>query len=212
VTHPSELPTTGAPAWQLPAQRPAQPPGYGNAPMHGYAYPGGYPPFVPQVPLARGGAPLAGFGDRLLARLIDLAVLFIPSLVIEVLAFVPLFALMISSNGALNPGVFLAAILGGMVVFMGLITAMWYVYEVTMLHKTGQTIGKRLRKIKIVRVEDGEPIDKRMALRRWLVSHVAAIVAPYFNYANGLWQLWDEPYKQCLHDKCAETVVVKVAS
>ena len=28
---------------------------------------------------------------------------------------------------------------------------------------------------------------------------------------DGLWQLWDKPCQQCLHDKFAGTVVVKVA-
>ncbi|MEU3454082.1 hypothetical protein ABZ671_10820 [Micromonospora sp. NPDC006766] len=28
---------------------------------------------------------------------------------------------------------------------------------------------------------------------------------------DGFWQLWDKPWQQCLHDKFAGTVVVKVA-
>jgi hypothetical protein len=27
---------------------------------------------------------------------------------------------------------------------------------------------------------------------------------------DGLWQLWDKPFQQCLHDKAAGTVVVKL--
>ena len=29
---------------------------------------------------------------------------------------------------------------------------------------------------------------------------------------DGLWQLWDKPYLQTLHDKAAQTVVVKVSA
>jgi hypothetical protein len=33
---------------------------------------------------------------------------------------------------------------------------------------------------------------------------------PFLSYLDGLWQLWDKPYLQCLHYKFAQTVVVKV--
>ena len=33
---------------------------------------------------------------------------------------------------------------------------------------------------------------------------------PFFSYLDGLWQLWDKPFLQTLHDKAAQTVVVKV--
>ena len=40
---------------------------------------------------------------------------------------------------------------------------------------------------------------------------VAGGLIPFFSYVDGLWQLWDKPYLQTLHDKFAQTVVVKVA-
>ena len=36
------------------------------------------------------------------------------------------------------------------------------------------------------------------------------LYVPFFSWIDGLWQLWDQPYRQCLHDKWAGTVVVKV--
>jgi hypothetical protein len=49
-----------------------------------------------------------------------------------------------------------------------------------------------------------------MAAKRYLVQHVAGTFVPFFSYIDGFWQLWDKPYLQTLHDKAAQTVVVKV--
>jgi hypothetical protein len=35
---------------------------------------------------------------------------------------------------------------------------------------------------------------------------------PLAGFGDGLWQLWDKPWQQCLHDKFAGTVVVKVST
>ena len=41
-------------------------------------------------------------------------------------------------------------------------------------------------------------------------QHIVGAVVPFLSWLDGLWQLWDKPYQQCLHDKVAQTVVVKV--
>ncbi len=38
----------------------------------------------------------------------------------------------------------------------------------------------------------------------WLNS-----VVPFFYLLDLLWQLWDQPYRQCLHDKITNTIVVR---
>ena len=167
-------------------------------------------PAYPYVPLAPGGAVLAGAGDRDLARLIDIAVLFLPALVAELLAAVPVVLVVVTGDDRPDPAALVGAAVGAMLLFLALLLGVYYVYEVAMRHRTGQTVGKRVMKIRVVRAEDGGPIDRRVATRRWLVQHVASLVAPYFNYADALWLLWDQPYRQCLHDKAASTVVVKV--
>jgi uncharacterized RDD family membrane protein YckC len=192
----------------------ALPPAHRTGPVPpGYALPPGYaPPFVRPVPTAPGGAPLAGPLDRFLARLIDIAIMILPGIVAEFVAFIPFVLVLATSNGEPSPVAFTVAGIAALVIFFALFAVTYYVYEVTMVHRTGQTIGKRAIKIKIVRAQDGGPIDKRIATRRWLVGHVAPMIAPYFSYADVLWMLWDKPYQQCLHDKCAETLVVKVAA
>jgi len=35
------------------------------------------------------------------------------------------------------------------------------------------------------------------------------LVVPFFYLLDLLWQLWDQPYRQCLHDKITNTIVVR---
>ena len=39
-----------------------------------------------------------------------------------------------------------------------------------------------------------------------------AVVEALLPWLDGLWQLWDKPLRQCLHDKAADTVVVKTGA
>jgi len=67
----------------------------------------------------------------------------------------------------------------------------------------GQTIGKKIMKIKVVR-EDGKPLEYREAIIRYVCYFVSAIPVGL----GFLWVLWDEK-KQGWHDKLAKTYVVK---
>jgi len=164
--------------------------------------------------VAANGAPLADFSQRLLAYLLDglifgLAIL-VPFFIVFLAIFIPYMS-SIDTSTAPDPAIIIGIELVIFAIILPLSFAASYVYYVKMFVKTGQTIGKRVMKIRVVRAVDGGPVDARTARRRWVVQHVAGAVASYFNLADGLWQLWDQPYRQCLHDKCAETVVVQVA-
>jgi uncharacterized RDD family membrane protein YckC len=125
--------------------------------------------------------------------------------------FVPYVASM-RSGDAPDLGRLLLLEAAAFVIIVALQAVLSYVYFVPMSYKTGQTIGKRVMKIRVVRGFDSGPIDLRIARQRWVVQHLSALVAFYFSLADGLWQLWDQPHRQCLHDKCAETVVIQVAT
>ncbi len=86
--------------------------------------------------------------------------------------------------------------------------AVGYAYQVVYQVRTGQTVGKRVMRLRAVRL-DGAPLNRRAATVRWLVGMGGALV-PGLAYLDGLWQLWDKPLQQCLHDKAAQTVVVKL--
>lgn len=87
-----------------------------------------------------------------------------------------------------------------------------YAYEVEVpLRWNGQTPGKRALKIAIAPLEPGAPLTRRALVYRFLMSLLFTILSNcYIGYLDPLWLLWDKPYKQCLHDKPANTVVVKV--
>jgi uncharacterized RDD family membrane protein YckC len=237
MTEPTDLPSTrppvpgaaGVPPYAGPPYAPppyaAVPPGYAGPPTTGYyapppgmypAPPMMYPPGYRPVAVAPDGQPLAGFGDRFVARLLDGLILGAVGLVLAIPVFVIVFARLSSlpADGSEPPdfGPFLLTIFALEAGLFVLILAATYVYEVEMLYRSGQTIGKRVMKIKIIPMQPGAPLTRGAATRRWLVGQVAASFVPLFNWLDGLWQLWDKPYQQCLHDKAAGTVVVKLPS
>jgi uncharacterized RDD family membrane protein YckC len=78
--------------------------------------------------------------------------------------------------------------------------------------KWGQTLGKRILKIKVVALSDRAPISSGAAAKRaalYALAPQVPFVGGFFGLINSLWLLWDKPNRQCLHDKVARTVVVK---
>ncbi|NUQ96228.1 MAG: RDD family protein [Streptomyces sp.] len=71
----------------------------------------------------------------------------------------------------------------------------------------GSTLGKRICKVRIVRRGTGQPVGFWRALIREVVWPVANFI-PVFGWLNSLWCLWDKPYRQCVHDKIADTMAV----
>jgi len=153
--------------------------------------------------------PLAGFGDRFLAYLLDSLILTGFGLGLTIPLVIGMVALVSSDpDGEAGRMPFLAPVLG--LGWFLLIFVMYYVYYVEMFGRTGNTWGKRALKIQIMRLDNpGTPVDRGVLTRRWAVQILAGIFVPFFSYLDGLWQLWDKPYQQCLHDKAAGTIVVK---
>ncbi len=87
-----------------------------------------------------------------------------------------------------------------------------FLYEVPQLVRWGQTVGKRLCRIRVVPRAGGAGLSARTAATRWVISGAAPAI-PYvgtlFALVDGLWLLWD-PWRQCLHDKAVATIVLKV--
>jgi uncharacterized RDD family membrane protein YckC len=99
-------------------------------------------------------------------------------------------------------------LLEGAVFLLGLLA--YYVYAVEMMYRSGQTVGKKAMKIRIVPIDPARTLTRGMAAKRYLIEYVAGTFVPFLSYLDGFWQLWDKPYQQTLHDKVAQTVVVKV--
>jgi uncharacterized RDD family membrane protein YckC len=144
------------------------------------------------------GFELAERGTRLGAYAID-SVLFL-------LCFVPLilssFRFLMNANAA---GVFSFsvpfALIGGLVLT---------IITIVLVHRNGQTIGKKMLGIKVVR-SDGS----RASLGRifWLRNVVNALPS-MIPYLGGVYFFIDSLFivadnRQCLHDKIADTIVIK---
>jgi uncharacterized RDD family membrane protein YckC len=174
----------------------------------------------PPPPVSPAGQPLASFGDRLLALLIDSAimagigvVLAIPVIIVFVIAIIPDSSEIAPDGTLMAPEFFGDFLLPMLLMYAAIFVIAWavaYVYYVEMMFRTGQTTGKKAMKIKVVPLDPAATLDRGGAFRRFLVQNIAAGLVPGLSYLDGLWQLWDKPYQQCLHDKFARTVVVKV--
>jgi uncharacterized RDD family membrane protein YckC len=88
-----------------------------------------------------------------------------------------------------------------------------YLYEVEVpLRWNGQTPGKRAMNIAIIAMEPNVPLGRRKLAYRFVVMFAFNLLSNcYVGLLDPLWCLWDKPYKQCLHDKPAKTVVIRLA-
>ena len=124
--------------------------------------------------------PRADFGQRLVAVLIDAGMLIALSFVLQVVLK--------------QVGSAIAQLAG-----LG-----YYIYLEG--SPSGQTVGKRAMKIRVVKMADGGPLGYGGAFIRYL-GRIVSTIPCGLGY---LWMLWD-PEKQTWHDKFASAVVVPVS-
>ncbi|MFI6261214.1 RDD family protein [Micromonospora sp. NPDC051006] len=211
-------------------------PGYGQPGGPGYGPQGGPPPgWAPpgwpgRQPEPRPhGLPLAGYGSRLVARLIDFAILLALNVVVngwfvwrlyQELApywreiFRRALAGNSSTDGLPQPGE-QAGLL--QVVILVIAAGLWLAYEVPAMASSGQTFGKRVMRIKAVPLAADQPLGFGPALRRWNTLGGVPTLLWYccglgllLQAIDALSPLFDHPLRQALHDKRARTVVVQV--
>jgi uncharacterized RDD family membrane protein YckC len=185
---PPPQPYGAPPPGSMPPPQPyaAPPPAYGGAPQQFGAPPqqfgappptyGGAPGYVPA---SYGGAQLAHWGWRVLGYLIDLVIVAIPAAIL----------------GGVTGSRIVADLVGGI---GGL--ALGYLNGAQ-----GQTPGKRVVGIKVLRESDGQLIGGGMGIVRAIVHILDAIPC----YIGFLWPLWDAK-KQTFADKIVGTVVIKL--
>jgi len=171
---------------------PPPPPGYQQG---GYGQPGPYGQSGYQTPGAGGpwtGPPLAEWGLRALATLIDWGIGVAGVIIVLILA-----AILGAISSALGA---LIAVLGYLAIFAFQI---WnYIVQ---QGQTGQTIGKRVVGIKVI----GQESLQLIGIGPNFVRQLAHIVDNLICYIGYLFPLWD-PLKQTLADKICHTVVITV--
>jgi uncharacterized RDD family membrane protein YckC len=166
------------------------------------------------------GFALAGMGSRLVARLIDFtAVLLLNVLVNGYLGYQwwlevePVFrAAMQDPFGTPQQPSTRSDYL--MITMLFVATALWLAYEVPGLGNSGQTLGKRIMRIRVFAVENTDRLGFGRAFRRW--ARLGMWTPLWSCYGLGLLMqlidsvspLFDHKLRQALHDKTARTVVV----
>jgi uncharacterized RDD family membrane protein YckC len=159
----------------------------------------GYPP----VPVAPDGRPLADAGDRFLARLLD-GLITVGVVIVGFLPLVIATSLLLRDHGTAAAVI---DVVWAVLVFLGVP----YLYEVEYaLCHNGRTVGKRVLHTAIIPAQPGAPLSRGILAKRWGVMELFNLLSNcYVGLLDPLWLLWDKPYRQCLHDKAARTVVIK---
>lgn len=215
----ADRPVPPAPSGGWPGQSPTP---YGAGQQEQYPY---YPQapqsagWMPTGPRTADGVPLASWGKRLGAWIIDGIIIVAISGVLTQL-LVPGYRQMIGDfvtaferqDQTLMQDAMASA--AGPIFLAGLLTYLTAsVYAIAFWVTTGQTVGKLATKISVRRADRPGPLDLATAVRRRLLQ--ALQVIPFFSsiyslilMLDGLWPLWDGR-RQALHDKIAGTQVVE---
>lgn len=173
------------------------------------------------------GLPLASLGSRLLARLIDIGMVFLLNVVVngwfvfqywqEIAPFLRETWRRSLAGEDLSDLPTISDDAGTyQLVILILAAALWFAYEVPSVANTGQTLGKRLLRIKVVRLESSEPLGFGRSIRRWNTQGLPVLLWWCFGIGfllqllDALFVLIDRPLQQALHDKSAFTAVVSV--
>jgi uncharacterized RDD family membrane protein YckC len=218
--YPPPAPPLGShgPGNDVPAEPSSPPPppnpygGYSQAPV----YAGGGGPASPGslAYVEQNFGRVAGFGQRALAYLVDIALTMIG--LIPVVLGIIMIAIAAPSDvdidqfgntttsGDSNPA--LAAI-GGLLIALGVLIAIgisiWN--RVFKMGRTGQSVGKKVIGLYLLDDKTGQPVGAGMTFLREIVNGLVNQVL----YIGWLWMLWDAD-KQTLGDKAVHSSVVNV--
>ncbi len=223
VSRPGQQPPAGqqTPAGQQPpyGQQPPGPGPYGGSP--GYA-PGGY---ALGAPTTADGEPLAGWGTRLWARVIDGVILAVVTGILGfsyVRGYAGWFERYLqqvtqdAARGVQTPMDMVAMqdqIWQYYLPLTLIAIGAGLVYETFFLVRTGATPGKMAAGVRVRRRGDPGSLTVVDALKRqalWALCNLGSLVLGPLSFVpviDGIWPLWDGR-RQALHDKIADTNVV----
>jgi uncharacterized RDD family membrane protein YckC len=165
--------------------------------------PGGWEQPIPQ-PQGRRGQPLAGWGSRLAAYLIDGLILLVPAVILTIVVV------------AIAAGSDTGAIVTGIFSFFAYLVVAFIYAPVLMARegpRNGQTWGKQAMDIRVVR-DNGQTMSFGWAALReiavkGLAVTIASSIIPFIPwFLNFFWPLWDDE-NRALHDMICSTHVVR---
>jgi uncharacterized RDD family membrane protein YckC len=159
------------------------------------------PPQATVQDVADSGATPAGRGTRLVGVILD-SIIFTAMVYIPMLIGMRFNGPLLLANGHFNPMALYGA--GTLLGLIGLIAWCWL--TILFVSRNGQSIAKKMLGIKVVR-SDGSPASLgRIFLLRNVVNTVLAFV-PFYGLVDALLIFGDA--RQCVHDKIADTIVIK---
>lgn len=232
-------PPPGPPEERPPPSEPAtEPPAAGSPEQSTARTPvaaPGMPPGAPAPPPQPYGYKLATLGSRLVARLIDIGILFVLNVLVNgwfaaewVREVWPVVSEAVRTGSPVSDVAATSDRSDTLItVIVVIIAALWFAYEVPAVANSGQTPGKRLLGIKVVRLDAPtqlaagasaeQPVGFGRAFRRWNPMGLPVLlwlcgVGFLLQLLDALSPVFDRPLQQALHDKYARTVVVSVHS
>ncbi len=145
---------------------------------------------------------LAAPGRRLVARIIDVAILVV---VLVILVGAGVAGALVADD---TSGLAALAAFGGLAVFF--VVAL--LYEVTLIASKGQTLGKMAMGVMVASAEDGGVPGWGKAIGRWALPNLLnliPLIGGFLGLVVYLSLLWDDR-RQGWHDKMGTTVVLRV--
>lgn len=171
------------------------------------------PPLPPSNPYAAPSARIDDFdsgqmelGDRLMrlvAKIVDWMIIMTVVAIIAIVAAIALPAM--QKSGGSEEAV---AIIVGSIALAAFLAIL--IVNLVLLHRYGQTIGKRLFKLRIVRVDGSHCSLLRIIFARWLPVTVLSAI-PLLGYIFSLVDplMIFRTDQRCMHDLIADTIVIK---
>jgi uncharacterized RDD family membrane protein YckC len=148
-------------------------------------------------------AAMADRGTRLVAAILDgiifMAMFYLPLLIGGVMSGAFSAA---SGNSKSAAAAFFGV--GGLLALIGLVAWIWL--TVMYVSRNGQSIAKKMLGIKVVRA-DGSPVSLGRIFWIRNVANILLSIIPFYGLIDAL-MIFGEP-RRCIHDKLADTIVIK---
>jgi uncharacterized RDD family membrane protein YckC len=190
------------PGYAPPAPSPETPPGY-----RGPVPPGGWQQPIAKPESGWAGQPLASWGIRLGAYIIDGLILLIPVAVLAVVIF----------GGTVDSDSSTGAWIGASLLYALLVAGVVMLYAPVLMirdgDRNGQTLGKQVVGIRVVR-DSGEPFGfwwavlREVVLKQLAVNIASSIIPIIPWFLTYFWPLWDDE-NRTLYDMAASTHVIR---
>lgn len=159
-------------------------------------------------------------GSRLLAVIVDMSPVLVIAIIGGILAAAMIPGLM---AGNFTPQGAAVTVFGFLMLVFGLVCLGWLIWNIVLLYRYGQTVGKKVMGIRVVRMDGSRVSFPRFVFLRWLgMVVIGGIVggvcgALHIRYVGNLVSLVDTllifgPASRCLHDYIADTQVVTAES